>query len=270
MSNLGKHIIANETSTFEVLSNLKGKHFDEFRSKNLDLVINKLQNSYTFDLMVVQATNIIEDIEKTANLFSKRLREWYGYYFPEVVRKYDDNEHFADIILANTKEELTKSENIKSSMGYTFNELDVIAMMNFARHVKSLFEQKKELLSYLDKLGDEHFPNMKYLIGTSLAAKLITMAGSFHKLTMLPASTVQLLGAEKALFKHLRNKKIKPPKHGVIINHPFVLGSMRKDKGKSARMLADKISICCKIDYFKGKFQADNIYDDLKSKLNVE
>ncbi|HME87204.1 MAG TPA: hypothetical protein VKE88_02230, partial [Candidatus Nanoarchaeia archaeon] len=106
---------------------------------------------------------------------------------------------------------------------------------------------------YLESLMDRVCPNVKIVAGLTIGAKLISLAGSLVRLSRFPASTIQLLGAEKALFRHLKNRKNLPPKFGILHEHMFVSKVPGKNKGKMARTLADKIAIASKVDYFKGE-----------------
>jgi nucleolar protein 56 len=111
-------------------------------------------------------------------------------------------------------------------------------------------------------------PNLNELAGTLIGAKLISIAGSLRKLAMFPASTVQLLGAEKALFRHMKNKKrYLPPKYGVLHEHKYIQQNPKKYHGKIARLLADKIAIAVKIDYFKGDFKGDKLKKQVEEKI---
>jgi nucleolar protein 56 len=105
---------------------------------------------------------------------------------------------------------------------------------------------------------------MYTITGGLIGAKLLEKAKSLKHLAMMPSSTIQLLGAETALFRHLRNKSIRPPKHGLIISHSFVMDAKRQDKGAAARKLAAKISIAARVDYFKGEFIGDILKEDLE------
>jgi len=110
-------------------------------------------------------------------------------------------------------------------------------------------------------------PNIYSLTGGLIGAKLLEKAKSLRHMAFLPSSTIQLLGAEKALFRHLRNKKIRPPKHGLILSHPTVMDAKRTDRGAAARMFAAKISIAAKVDYFHGEFIGDRLREELEKKL---
>ena len=109
-------------------------------------------------------------------------------------------------------------------------------------------------------------PNTKAICGAYLGAKLIEHAGSFKRLSEMPASTIQILGAEKALFRHLKTGA-KPPRHGLIVNHLLIANAPDSMHGKIARALADKIAIASKVDYFKGNFIGDKLIKELEQKF---
>ncbi|MBD3350548.1 MAG: C/D box methylation guide ribonucleoprotein complex aNOP56 subunit, partial [Candidatus Lokiarchaeota archaeon] len=104
------------------------------------------------------------------------------------------------------------------------------------------------------------------LIGSQLAGKIITMAGGLRDLALMPSSTIQVLGAEKALFRSLR-KNADSPKHGIIYTWPEIRGAQYWQRGKISRLLAGKISICSKVDYFKGDYIGDTILKEVKEKI---
>ena len=114
---------------------------------------------------------------------------------------------------------------------------------------------------------DELCPNTKAVCGVLTGAKLIEHAGSLKRLSEMPASTIQILGAEKALFRHMKTGA-KPPRHGIIVHHPLIAKAPEKIHGKIARALADKISIASKVDYFQGKFIGDKLKKELEDKFN--
>ena len=109
-------------------------------------------------------------------------------------------------------------------------------------------------------------PNLLAVTGISLGAKLMSKAGSLKRLVLMPASTIQVLGAEKALFRHMKTGA-KPPRHGIIIKHPLISSAKQKEHGKRARTLADKIAIAVKVDYFKGKFIGDKLNKSIQEKF---
>jgi nucleolar protein 56 len=226
-----------------------------------------IKNSVNEDTVVCQAISTYVELQREANTMVKRLREWYSYYFPEISEIISDHERFVKTILEKTKDEICEEYKIEYTMGADLSDYDVKQLDRFAGKAKMLYEEIEEIYDYLETVMKKYCPNILHLSGVTIGARLIELAGSLRRLSILPASTVQLLGAEKALFKHIRNKaKIRPPKHGVIVNHPVVQRARRKEKGKYARHLADKLSIAAKVDFFKGEFVADS----LKSKINKD
>jgi nucleolar protein 56 len=246
-----------------VLIELKKPEYRETLVKNNIAIVKKaISASVNKEQFIIQSINAIEELDRICNGLSKRLREWYGYYFPESVEKIVDNEIFVRTILGKDKKELMSDFNLKESMGPDIGEnniedADIEKIIEYARQIQSMYDQRESLKNYLEELMKEICPNVYAVAGTIIGAKLMEKAGSLRHLSMMPSSTIQLLGAERALFRHLRNKKIRPPKHGIILNHPYVLDS--KNRGKSARMLSAKISIAAKVDYFKGEYIGDKL-----------
>lgn len=228
---------------------------------NMLLTKSMIAASVNADNHIIQSINSIEELDKVCNMLAKRIREWYGYYFPEYSNAISDNEIFLRNIVQHDKQELMTQIKIVASMGPEMASDDVTAIRTFARQAADLFSERDALKRYLDEIMKTHCPNMTAITGSLIGAKLLEKAGSLKHLSMMPSSTIQLLGAEKALFRHLRNRKIRPPKHGLILSHPFVMD--KKDKGKAARILSSKISIAVKVDYFKGEFIGDKLKEEM-------
>jgi len=240
----------------------KPEYKEALVKNNIAIVKRAISASVSKEQFIIQSINAVEELDRICNGLSKRLREWYGYYFPESVEKIVDNEIFVRTILEKDKKELMIEFGLKESMGPNIgeNELrisDVDKMIEYAWQVQSMYDQRESLKNYLEELMKEVCPNIYAVAGTMIGAKLMEKAGSLRHLSMMPSSTIQLLGAERALFRHLRNKRVRPPKHGLILNHPYVLDS--KNKGKAARQFAARISIASKVDYFKGEYIGDKL-----------
>ena len=258
-------------------------NYEEFRKKmhywGTELT-KKVIKSYAQqkDKIIIQVAEAISDLDKVLNLLSERLREWYSLYFPELDHLVNKHEVYANLVTnLKKRENFTKSqlkkilpsklagkisEEAKNSMGGELEDYDLDAIVKFAEEIKHLYEKRKELYDYLEKLMNEEAPNITKLAGVSLGARLIGLAGGLEKLSKMPASTIQVLGAEKALFAHLR-KGAEPPKHGIIYNHPLIQGSPHWQRGKIARALACKLAIAARADYV-----GDYIADELLEKLN--
>ncbi len=235
------------------------------------------------DLLAAQAIRAIDDIDKTTNLFSARIREWYSLHFPELDDLVREHEDYIKIVAELghreniTKENLMKlgfsekkaeeiAEAAKKSMGADFSDLDIKAIQKFARITLELYKLRRELADYIAAVMKEVAPNITALVGPLLGARLISLAGGLEELAFLPASTIQVLGAEKALFRALRTGG-KPPKHGVIFQFPAIHRSPRWQRGKIARALAAKLAIAARVDYFTGRFIGDKLKEALMKRI---
>lgn len=245
---------------FRILESFKKKEFfNDFYRKNLLLTRKKIKESVTDDLLAIQAINNISEMDKLINVLSKRLREWYELHNPELSKRIHDNQKFSEQILKEKKK--------KESMGAEFSKENIDPILNLSREIINLHKFKDSQLKYLENIMEKICPNMITITGVSIGAKLLEHAGSLKRLAEMPASTIQLLGAEKALFRHIKNKKNLPPKHGLLHEHPFISQSKKKEHGKIARALADKIAIAVRVDYFKGEFIGDKLRKQLEKKI---
>ena len=244
------------------------KYLKLMREAILLVTKRKIAVSVRPDHLIIQASNNIEEIDKVANNLSERLREWYELYNPEFSKSIESDEKFAELIQKKTKDELLSEIKMtaEESMGAEFDKKQLEPIMDLARGITSLFELRAKQTEYVQKMMQEIMPNINAVAGSMIGAKLLSIAGSLEKIALFPASTIQLLGAEKALFRHIKTGA-KPPKFGVIINHPIVARAKPDTKGKVARMLADKISIASKIDFFKGEFRGDKLRAEVEAKF---
>lgn len=229
-------------------------------------------NVNRIDNMIIQAIALLDQLDKDVNLFSMRIREWYGYHFPELVKLVPDNHQYAKVAqFIGHKESLdeekledlaqlvgddsTLAQNIldaaRGSMGSTLSEVDMININMFAERVVSLSDYRKSLISYLSEKMNQVAPSLTALLGERIGARLISHAGSLTNLSKYPASTVQILGAEKALFRALKTKG-NTPKYGLLYHSTFIGRAGPKHKGRISRFLANKCSIASRIDCYSG------------------
>jgi len=220
------------------------------------------------DKLIIQAIEAVDDLDKSINLLVSRLREWYSLHFPELNDVKDHEEYVQLIKKYGERSKFPEKylEIAKSSMGADMEPEDLEVMRSLASRIEELYRMREELVKYLEDLVPRVAPNLGILVGPLLAARLMSLAGGLEKLAKLPASTIQVLGAEKALFRHLRKGK-NPPKHGVIYQYPKVRGSPRWQRGKIARALAAKLSIAARMDYFSGEVVADELKSDLEDRI---
>jgi nucleolar protein 56 len=235
------------------------------------------------DLLAVQAIRATDDIDKTINLYVARLREWYSLHFPELDDLVRDHLDYARIVyelghrenitvdnlmkLGFSEEKAKKiAEAARKSMGADLSDFDMNYIKTLAGIILDLYKLRRTLEDYIDAIMKEVAPNITALVGPKLGARLLSIAGGLENLAKLPASTIQVLGAEKALFRALRTGG-KPPKHGVIFQYPAIHKSPRWQRGKIARALAAKLAIAAKIDYFTGRFIGDKLKEDLEKRI---
>ncbi|KAI1939992.1 Nucleolar protein 56 [Ophidiomyces ophidiicola] len=222
------------------------------------------------DNHIIQAIAILDQLDKAVNTFSMRVREWYSWHFPELFKIVSDNHRYARLaLLIRNKKELTEDklhdiaaiveddegvarsiiDAAKHSMGQDISESDMENVTSFAERVVSLANYRKSLHAYLVSKMSVVAPNLAALIGEIVGARLISHAGSLTNLSKYPASTVQILGAEKALFRALKTKG-NTPKYGLLYHSSFIGRAGPKNKGRISRFLANKCSIASRIDNF--------------------
>ncbi len=244
------------------------KDFRELRKKLIAETRKKIKESVSEDNMIVQSVSSIEEADRAANMLARRLREWYSFYCPEFSDSIASHEKFAELIQKKTKNELLKEKGIAPahSMGADMPKQDTDAMMELAKALDYLYKLKEKQAGYLEKKMKNYCPNITAITGSLIGAKLLAIAGSLEKLSRYPSSTIQMLGAEKALFRHLMTGA-KVPKYGILHEHPLISQAKKTEHGRIARLLADKISIAAKVDFFKGKFVGDKLMEEIKRKL---
>jgi len=218
-----------------------------------------IEASKAEDLLLIQAINAVDEMDEITGKMMERLREWYSIHFPEL-DKVKSQELYAKLVAEKgdrshiiDSELLDPDLKIEKSIGADIDPSDISILQGFAASLRELQETKKSLVSYVDAKMEELAPNLRDLAGASLGAKLIAHVGGIKRLALLPSGTIQVLGAEKALFRHLKTGE-RPPKYGLIYQHPEVRGAKWWIRGKVARALASKISLAVRKDVFSGEF----------------
>jgi len=265
------HIVSDETGFTElgrIISTLlaKGAIHDAMSGK---------------EVLITQTVQLVGELDTALNGLASRVREWYGLNYPELSRLIRDHQIYCKLITAigdknNITEEklnqlglqrreiLSILKTSKDSMGANLTEIDIIEIQLLAQQTLNLYEYRARIIEYISTLSEEIAPNLSYLCGPTLAAKLIEKAGSLRRLAMMPASSIQILGAEKALYRAFKTNS-RPPKHGLIFQHPYVNGAPRGLRGLRARHLSAKLAIAARADAFSG----NNIAEQLKKELEI-
>ncbi len=219
------------------------------------------------DRFIVQAIAGLDELTKSANLLTERLMEWYGLHFPELVESVPQAE-LVELVARYGSRELIRSEGGKSleSFGTPLSAEDEKAVREWASLVRSMLEARNGLEGYVTLRMQELAPNLSRVVGPLLAARLLSHTGSLERLGRLPASTMQLLGAEKALFQFLKEGG-RPPKHGVLFQHPMIHRAPPWQRGKLARALASAASLAARADSFGKRDIAELITNGLQKKV---
>jgi nucleolar protein 56 len=262
----GEYLRSNMEDLLEKVGFLEST--DDLTSKlhelSIDITNERLREaSKSEDMFLIQAINSIDELDETSSKMVERLREWYAIHFPEL-DKIKNNERYVemvadlgdrDSIIDSKVLDSDKEYDVKTgkSVGAPISETDLQMVREFAKSIKSLQKTKKSLTIYVERKMGEIAPNLKDLVGASLGAKLIAHVGSIERLSKMPSGTVQVLGAEKSLFRHLKTGE-RPPKHGLIFQHPEVRGAKWWLRGKIARTLALKISLAVRKDVYSGEY----------------
>jgi len=249
----------HEIPDLKFLSAIK-EHQKEIQKYDTQYTKKLIKNSISKEQFINQAIAELDELFKTKNLFSARLKEYALLYVPEMVNKTNDFTKLSESIINN------KLEFPKNTMGGVLGKDEIESIKQIAQFVIQIQAEIENKEHYLELLVKEVAPNTTELCGAYLAARFLSHAGDLRKLSLVPSSTIQVFGAEKALFRHLKTKA-KPPKYGYLLQHPLVSNAKHKQKGKIARVLADQISIAAKVDYFKGEYIADKLQEKIKTQI---
>ncbi|MDC8438052.1 MAG: ribonucleotide-diphosphate reductase subunit beta, partial [Candidatus Nitrosotenuis sp.] len=231
------------------------------------------------DLHIIQAINALDEIDVMVNGLSSRLREWYGLHFPELDNLIDNINGYSQIVMAGKRQDLSKtiyedagfpeskvemlSVIQEKSKGGDITKENLVMVQSLAKQILSMAETRKAIENHIESEMKNIAPNLAAILGTAVGARILAKAGSLKKLATMPASTIQVLGAEKALFRALKTGT-QPPKHGILFQHAIVHAAPRWQRGKMARAIAAKAAIASRVDVY-----GQGINQSLLDKLNV-
>lgn len=270
----GEYLRSNMASILQEVDFIENEEEMDLKIHEVSLEITRerlSEASKAEDLLLIQAINAVDEMDEITGKMMERLREWYSIHFPEL-DKVKSQELYAKLVAEHgernsiiNSEHLDPDLKIEKSIGADIGLSDVSILQEFAASLRKLQETKKSLTTYVDNKMEELAPNLRDLAGASLGAKLIAHVGGIKRLALLPSGTIQVLGAEKALFRHLKTGE-RPPKYGLIYQHPEVRGAKWWVRGKISRALASKISLAVRKDVFSGEFDP-SIKESFNQKL---
>lgn len=222
------------------------------------------------DLIIVRAIGVHDELEKTLNTLSEHLREWYGLYFPEASKTVQSHDKFAVLVSKGSRREKIEDQKLapmaQSSSGMDFSDEDLKSVSLYSAKIADLYAEKKRISEYIRIVADAAIPNTSTVAGHLLAARLLSKTGGLEKMARLPSSTIQLLGAEKALFRHLKDQG-KSPKYGLIYQHPLIQMAPMAARGKIARMIAAKLTLAVRMDQYSEKRVGEDLKKDLEAQV---
>jgi len=208
-----------------------------------------------------QAVGALDELQEEENVLVERLREWYGLHFPELAAMVDTGTYIELVAMHGRRERMPIDH--RESVGAELAEREEAELKALAGLAKLAGDQRKAIESYVERSARELAPNVSTIAGPILAARLVSLAGGVEDLARAPAGTVQLLGAERALFRHLRTGS-RPPKHGVLFQHPWVHGAPPWQRGAIARAFAAKVSLAARADAYTKRTIGPELLKDLE------
>ncbi len=242
------------------------------------------QSAEKRDGLIVHAIETIDDLDKTINLFSNRLREFYGMHFPELVDAIENHNTFAIIVSrtgnkSNIDKKLLVDEislpekkvevllaSRKNSMGSPLLDQDIIIIQDQATVIVELFKRRQALEKWMEEAMTAIAPNLCGVVNPLLGARLISLAGSLKKLALCPSSKIQILGAEKALYRTIKTGA-SPPKHGVIFQDSRLNQAKWWQRGKIARAISGRLSIAARMDFFEAEDKSEKLANEVTEKI---
>ena len=240
--------------------------------------------SERLDLHIIQSINALDELDKIINTLGARMREWYGLHFPELDNLVQSLVAYAEIanrsgLRENISSDILQTagiqdkkaeiilEGARRSKGGDMTPENLAIVKRISDQVIAQSDLRRVLSDHVEVAMETVAPNVKELLTASVGARIIAKAGSLARLAMLPASTIQVLGAEKALFRALKTGA-RPPKHGLIFQHPLIHSAPKWQRGKIARAIASKVAIAARIDYYRHEGKDSMIQARLNTRIN--
>jgi len=270
----GKYLRSNFDEVMRVITNYDRDDITlKLNHAYHEIAFDRIRDSVkTDDVMIVETINSLEEIEESTGKFIERLREWCTSYVPEL-DKLSNHELYARIIRDETSRDNIRNSSLLEATGIELSDSydvymsdeDLVIIKKFADDLCNLYDTRAMLEEFIQEKVRNVAPNLHDVAGANLAAKLIAHIHGLENLAKLPSSTVQILGAEKATFRHLKTGE-RPPKHGLIFQHPLIRGSNWWVRGKISRAVANKISIAARMDAFGHQYD-ESLRKDLESSV---
>ena len=245
-----------------------GFTLDLYREATIKLAKRVVKSSIGADVYLGHAVRAYDELVFTSNMLSERLHEWYSLHFPEL-QEVLSQEKYVDAVADDGARDaiLSKMGSEMDSIGADIDEEDLRSIQDLAEALRSGVRARKDIERYVDTRMRSVAPNVAAVAGPLIGARLIMHAGSLRRLASMPSGTVQLLGAEKAMFRHLK-KKTRPPKHGILFQHSLVHTAPGWQRGPIARALASKISMAARADAYTRNDISASLLEQLDARVD--
>ncbi|PSH02285.1 MAG: hypothetical protein BRC26_01325 [Nanohaloarchaea archaeon QH_8_44_6] len=240
---------------------------EDKRKKALEKTREKLKENKNRDRFMMKAVEFLDESSKNFNAEMERFRDLYSLHFPELEKEITKDEQLIKILSdsINRNDLDPFSEMAESSTGSPLEPADEKILEKMYSNLKKKVELRAELEEYVEEIVEDEMENLGALLGPLLTARIVSLAGGLEELARKPSSTIQMLGAEKALFRYLKGEGT-PPKHGVIFQHKFVNSLPEDERGKMARFLANKAAMAARLDQYGEKFKGDQLREECQEK----
>lgn len=279
--------ISNHKLNYLIQAGFAENEYDahiQLRQFALDFSSSKVRRiSEKLDLHISQSINALDELDKIINVIGARLREWYGLHFPELDYLIQNIFTYAEIVklsgnrnninlnmLENLGIERKRADMIlvavQRSKGGDILEENLSIIKKLGNEIIMQTELRKILAHQIEEMMEKIAPNIKELLTATVGARLLAKAGSLQKLSVMPSSTIQIIGAEKALFRSLKTGA-PPPKHGILFQHPILHSAPKWQRGKMARAIASKVAIAARIDLFRNGEKDLHISEQLNKRI---
>lgn len=241
---------------------------DELREKAIEGTREKLKTVGDRDRLMVKAVNFLDENNKNFNSEMERFRDWYSLHFPELEDEITDDEQLMKILERGIeRSELDAFEEMaENSTGMDLEDEDLEMLEKAYSSLQEKLDMREQITEYIEDVAKEELPNLETVLGPLLAARIVSLAGGLEEMAKKPSSTIQMLGAEKALFRYLHGEGT-PPKHGVLFQHNFVNSLPEDKRGKMARFMANKAVMAARLDQYGDKEKGEELYKECQEKF---
>nr|EGQ39913.1 MAG: ribosomal biogenesis protein Nop56/Nop58 [Candidatus Nanosalinarum sp. J07AB56] len=216
---------------------------------------------------LVMAVRFLDAAESDTGENRERLADWYSVHFPELVEEVGRGNLPGVLERGVRRSELDGFSSLaEGSTGSELTDREAEVLRSAVERVNSAADDIQRIERFVESEAPELMPSLSRLLGPVLAARVVSEAGGLEKLARMPSSTVQVLGAEEALFRHLHGDGTSP-KHGVLFHHEFVEGLPEENRGKMARFLANKAVIAARVDHYGDGDKGPELHEEAQSRF---